>query len=145
MKQAAFAILQSETHFLMILRRGGDLGFPGGKLEEGESILKGMIREVKEEIGLELVQRTDMEVISVDSTKKCECHAVLIPELKQWILDKAVTASYTASHSKEVDGVLLLKKKPNVIDNIIQCHSLAPTVKEELLAFKAILEKTNGH
>lgn len=36
----------------------GLLEFPGGKIEEGESALQGAVREVLEEVGIEIVPRT---------------------------------------------------------------------------------------
>ena len=40
--------------FQMLLREDGTFGFPGGFVEEGETVVEGLNRETKEEIGADL-------------------------------------------------------------------------------------------
>lgn len=60
--KVAIAIIFDEQHRILITQRphhvphGGYWEFPGGKLEANESAEHALIREVKEEIGLEIHQ-----------------------------------------------------------------------------------------
>lgn len=49
---------------IMIDRWDGRMGFPGGTLEEGESLKEGLRREIKEEIGLKIKTEKLMPVVS---------------------------------------------------------------------------------
>jgi 8-oxo-dGTP pyrophosphatase MutT (NUDIX family) len=52
---------QGEWHFLLLKRHdykgvhSGQVGFPGGSLDEGEHAIQAAIRELKEESGLEII------------------------------------------------------------------------------------------
>ena len=139
-RQAAFGVIHSETHFLMIMRRGGELGFPGGKVEQGESLVDALVREVHEEVGIGIDPKGSLNLFSTEETKKFQCHLYMTPAISHRILASLVAMSADAKDAKSVDGVLLLKKKPCLIDSLIKAFPLAPTVKEELEAYKAILE-----
>jgi len=49
---------------IMIDRWDGRTGFPGGTLEEGESLQEALVREVKEEIGLNIKPQKLIPVVS---------------------------------------------------------------------------------
>lgn len=55
-KRAVCAVLKNEGKFLSVTRKDdhNDYGFPGGKVEDGESLLEAIKREVFEETGLEI-------------------------------------------------------------------------------------------
>lgn len=57
MKHASIAVIRSEDLFLTVSRRNDleDMGFPGGKIEEHESAIEGLIREVLEETGIQIL------------------------------------------------------------------------------------------
>jgi 8-oxo-dGTP pyrophosphatase MutT (NUDIX family) len=54
MPRAAAILIENETIALIERWRGGRLYylFPGGKVEDGESLVETVVREVKEELGL---------------------------------------------------------------------------------------------
>ena len=136
-KQAAFVVIHDSTHFLMIMRRGGELGFPGGAVEEGETCFQAVRREANEEMNISQKRiPIDTIVISVEETKKFECFLFLVPEVEKNTLDNICSGFYKATHAKEVNGVLRIEKKVNVVDNLINMFPLAPTVKEELEELK---------
>lgn len=136
-RKAAFVIIHDENTFLMIMRRGGDLGFPGGKSEEGESLLQTARREANEEMNISprLIPVDKSKIISVDETRKFECNLFLTPQTTRLVLDGVVNGAYKATHHNEVAGVLRINKTKAAIYNLLECHSLAPTVHEELLNF----------
>lgn len=141
-RKAAFVIIHDETHFIMILRRGGDLGFPGGKCESGESLLQTARREANEELNISprLIPVEGCELLSVDETKKFQCNLFITPQKPRYVIDGVVNGAYKATHSKEVSGVLRIKKRKAVIQNLLEKHPLAPTVREELINFMKTLE-----
>ena len=56
-KVAKLLLVDSEDNHLVLVRSdhprfGSDIDLPGGTLEEGESLLETMVREVEEEIGI---------------------------------------------------------------------------------------------
>jgi len=136
-KKAAFVVMHDDTHFIMIMRRGGELGFPGGAVEDGETCIQAARREANEEMNIsQRLVPIDSLVISVEETKKFECFLFMTPEVSKNTIDNIVSGFNKATHSKEVSGVLLLEKKEAVINNLIKMFPLAPTVKEELEELK---------
>lgn len=50
--RAAGGVVQDEAGNLLVIRRNGRWDLPKGKVEEGETVLQGALREVREETGL---------------------------------------------------------------------------------------------
>lgn len=50
----AYRRIENENHYLIIKSLNGDVGFPKGHMEVGESELETAIRELKEETGIEV-------------------------------------------------------------------------------------------
>ena len=57
---ARVLIKDKQHNFLVIQDREGEWNLPGGKLEKGETPVQCAIREVKEEIGLQVDQLTEI-------------------------------------------------------------------------------------
>lgn len=64
MIKVAVGIHIKDDEVLVVSRKGGGYGFPGGKVDEGERIVDGLIREVKEETGLDV---TDYALLGTES------------------------------------------------------------------------------
>jgi 8-oxo-dGTP diphosphatase len=69
MKKATLAIIRQENNVLLGLKKKGEIGSqtfngPGGKCEEGESPIDCIIRETREEVGIEL-HREHLKLIAV--------------------------------------------------------------------------------
>jgi 8-oxo-dGTP diphosphatase len=58
MKTAAIAVIKRNDRYLTVSRQHDpfDMGFPGGKIEDGETLIVGLCREVKEEVGIEVIR-----------------------------------------------------------------------------------------
>ncbi len=52
------------------LHKGGFWEFPGGKVEEGESVPQAMARELEEEIGIEVTEQHLFEHLEYDDPEK---------------------------------------------------------------------------
>jgi mutator protein MutT len=74
------AVIWNETGEIVLIRRGqaprlGEWSIPGGKLEWGESLREGVLREVREETGL-TVEITGL-IDAVDSVTRDAAGAIL--------------------------------------------------------------------
>jgi 8-oxo-dGTP diphosphatase len=79
------AVIQREGRYLLCerpssKRHGGLWAFPGGKLEPGEGILEAVTRELKEELGVEVLAVGEQWFVrdDPDSTFVIEFHATSI-------------------------------------------------------------------
>ncbi|MDP3561315.1 MAG: 8-oxo-dGTP diphosphatase MutT [Legionellaceae bacterium] len=75
MKVAVAIIIDPEERILITQRpmsapHGGMWEFPGGKLEMNESAVDALIREVKEEVGLDIIQYEFLTQIDYDYQEK---------------------------------------------------------------------------
>lgn len=125
---------------LMINRADGDIGFIGGKVEEGESLEVAAKREVEEEIGH--VIQLELKPIVAHDIGSITTHAFVAEMAYEELraMQKAATAG--AHFGSEVTGIFL----PHLIDydaelgkggglvNLMK-NSLAPSVREELVHF----------
>lgn len=57
-RKAARGIIRKGDKYLMIRGNCGDIKFPGGGVEEGESLTETLIREVREETGYPVMENT---------------------------------------------------------------------------------------
>lgn len=136
---AAFVVLHNETHFLMIMRHGGEFGFPGGKVEEGESLLEAARREALEEMNIKSTFiPLGVTHLRTDQTKKFNCHLLVAPILSKEGLNQAISEFETASHNQEVTGLFLVSKNNAGFNNLLTKAALAPTVREELTTLKEV-------
>lgn len=119
---------------LMVVRKDGKLGFPGGKNEEGETDIQTIIRECSEEIGLN-VSFWNMDHIcshAVHETLQSNFYAV---HISMDALYKMAESSYKhilSTGCSELSGVCTPE-----ISQIIKNTPVigAPTVHEEILCY----------
>lgn len=128
-KDAVFVCFKTDDQFLMIRRKDGSWGFPGGKVEDGETFKIAAAREIKEEIDVSFNHRDMQVVCSHQVNPTLSSHLFLKKVKKHFLLDcltKAVDGK--ASHSKEITGAALFNIKDFKTDGMV----FAPTVLEEL-------------
>ena len=85
----ALLILRKENKVLLLRRfntgyEDGKYCFPGGHVEKGEPIHKAMIREAKEEIGIDIKDK-DLNLVHICNRKvKDNAYVDFIFECKEW-------------------------------------------------------------
>ena len=96
---AALAVVRRGTQFLLVRRQNrpnaGLWGFPGGKIELGESVMEAAVRELQEETGVEAAARdtlTSVDVIIRGQDDALEHHYVLIAILCEYISGEPLAA-----------------------------------------------------
>ncbi len=85
-------MLERDGAFLLVQRRhppdAGLWGYPGGKIEGGETIAQAAVRELHEETGVQARARgllTPFEVLRRDGDGRLLAHFILLPVLCTWI------------------------------------------------------------
>ena len=134
---------------LMINRAHGDVGFVGGKVDEGESLEVAAKREVKEEIWFAITSK--LEPIVAHDIGPITTHAFAIEMTYEKLREIQKNATNGTYFGSEVTGIFLphlidydsiLGKKEGLI-NLLK-SSFAPSVREELIHFllkKDIIKK----
>ncbi|SFE37994.1 mutator mutT protein [Phytobacter palmae] len=97
---AVLGVIVHESRVLLVRRSNPPdasfWGFPGGKIEAGETLEQAAIREVKEETGLRVIcQARDvpLEAFDYDATGELRYHYLLIPVVCAWQGGEPVAAS----------------------------------------------------
>lgn len=96
---AALAVIVRGAELLLVRRNNrpnaGLWGFPGGKIELGETVMEAAVRELQEETGVEAKARdilTSVDVILHDESGALEHHYVLVAVLCEYISGDPVAA-----------------------------------------------------
>lgn len=116
-------------------RWSNDLGFPGGKVEAGETIMMAAIREAKEEVNVDLIEESLEFLCSHSNDNKMHTHLFVyhtdIDTIKT-IMKESVDSEHFVD---ELGGTLLVYLEDfgrgKGIENLLTA-SLASTVREEL-------------
>ena len=110
---AAIAVVVRTCAVLLVQRRNppdqGLWGYPGGKIEPGETIIEGCLRELREETGIVGRARhllTPFDVFHRDLDGRLLGHFILLPVLCDWVSGTAAAASDALDVAWfEIDGL----------------------------------------
>ncbi len=127
---------------VLIFRWDSRYGFPGGLVEEGESISEGAVREVKEELNFD-IDESKLELLSTHQVKEdLNAHFFtyeITVEEKRQIHMNLLDASHFGF---EVSGLVFLQCANLIsgkgVDNFLEKSVLAPAVN---LDIKKLMEK----
>ncbi|MGL5015294.1 MAG: NUDIX hydrolase [Bacteroidales bacterium] len=130
MRDAVFCLFHTDNLIFMQMRsKNGTWGFPGGMVEEGESLFGALAREVGEEINtnirLEQVEYKGKHSVREDLTSHVFTCEISHKDLLN-IVENAL--SRQATHSEELNGIGVFDVDNQYFYNM----PLAPTVREEL-------------
>jgi len=110
---AAIAVVLRSREVVLVQRRNppdaGLWGYPGGKIEAGETIIEAGLRELREETGIVGRPRhllTPFDVFHQDADGRLLGHFILLPVLCGWVSGTPVAASDALDAAWfEIDGL----------------------------------------
>lgn len=149
MKKAAFIILYSDgfqeekCRFLMSSRWNGTYGFIGGIAENEENYTECLQREVKEEIGFNILKyKSDIKLLneSYSEKKQMTIKTFLLKVNKEEIKKIMSTWFVNGSNAEyEIQGLCAINGNSKTINTFLE-NKFAGTTKEDLLLFLNLQE-----
>lgn len=109
--QAAGGAVTDEYGRLLVIRRKGKLDLPKGKVDKGEAIEAGALREVKEECGLERVEPVRPLTVTWHTYER---KGRLELKRTDWYLMKATSKQRTVPEAKEMIEEVFWMKRDDV-------------------------------
>jgi ADP-ribose pyrophosphatase YjhB (NUDIX family) len=116
----AIAVVMRARDLLLVQRRNppdaGLWGYPGGKIESGETIMDAAVRELREETGvLGRARRllTPFDVLRYDAGGELTGHFILLPVLCDWVSGTPAAASDALA--ADWFSIARLEKSPQIL------------------------------
>jgi len=131
---AARAVIENSQGEILFIERvdNGRLGLPAGGLEEGETIIECIIREVKEETGLDVV---DPILIGIDSRPDLQTHTYPNGDCVQYFVTEFYIREWSGNLRVE-DNLEIKDVSFKSYDSIDDLPELEKSTFESLRHFK---------
>lgn len=115
----------------MNMRLDGTQGFPGGMVDEGETLRQAAVREVKEEINTYVSEDDLVPVVTLTYSEDLNTH-LFSCEISQELMDNIKHNYLLSTHgSMESSAFITHHITPSSFETILRSQ-LAPTVRDEL-------------
>jgi len=124
---------------LIIYRWDNKIGFPGGFVNEGESELDALVREVNEEVNIELINHENSETEKqnhIISDVEITTYPIYLGEIT---FDTAILVHANSTEAKHFlsEGVLFWANMYGPkFENLLNANNLMPFVKEDLISLR---------
>ena len=144
-RTAARGIICHKGKYLVILGKYGDCKFPGGGMEQGESLQDTLLREVREETGFHVIPEAIREGYLVHEKRKGEPEDILIMDSYYYFCDVERTSGeqelddYEAEYGYEVHWLSL--EEMIARNEHIQDYSKVPWAVRENLVMKELFTR----
>jgi 8-oxo-dGTP pyrophosphatase MutT (NUDIX family) len=143
-RTAVRGIIQKDGKYLLIHSKYGDHKFPGGGMEQGESLEEVLLREVREETGYLVKKETISEGILVKEKRKGEPEDILEMESYYYFCEVREIAGerdlddYEAEYDYKVSWMTL--EEAIVNNESVEDYENIPWIKRETMVMKEVLE-----
>lgn len=134
---AAYLLLHNTEGATLMLRRAnsgycdGQLGLPAGHVEEGESVVGGMVREAREELGID-VDPADLTFVHVCDRKASDGHRLdFFFRCTRWQGEPVIMEPHKATEMRWVHDVLHEPDAIAYIQTTIECVQQGVTYSTE--------------
>ena len=146
-RTAARGIIRKGTQYLMIYSKYGDYKFPGGGVEQGETLEDAVIREVQEETGFLVIRSSLKEYGTVFERRKGEYDNILEMDSHYFICEVEAEAGSRNldEYEEEYDYQIVWMTLQEAMERNSQVYDLetCPWVIRDTKVMEYLAEKEN--
>lgn len=144
-RTAVRGIIERDGKYLIVFSKYGDYKFPGGGMEEKETLEETLVREVQEETGYAVIRKSVKEYMKVQEKRKGEFEDILEMDSYYFLCNVEADAGNRDldDYEKEYDYQVawlpleeIIKRNESVDD-----FEKIPWIVRENMVMKAIIDK----